>query len=707
MPHKESKDKIDNKALHAGFMLNWEAVNDVERDQRSQANEDAYFAHVRGSQWNDKDKEMRAEKPMYEINRVVGAINLAVGEFTQNAISMKTIPLGSKATKEIATTMNGLTRNIENRSNMSSIANNAAKEIFTGGYGAWQVSKGFINEESFSNEQDISIEAIPDAANSVFFDNGSVKDNFKDANWCFVIADIPAAQFKKDYPNSIAASLDNDSLIDNYGDWCNTSKGSIRIADYWVKEPMKKTLVLMSDGTEKILDDDFKLVLDELALKGITEVKRKDIKSHKVVHYKISGAEILSGANAWDGIYIPVVMALGYTIWINGVRHVRGLVRMAKDSQRLYNYSRSAIVESQARSLGDSTYMTAEQAKGHEATIGKDLPVKIYNHVVGQPSPFKTPAANFQSALVEIANQASEDVKVTTAAFNESLGQNTSAKSGRAIIAIQEQSNLGTAEIHKNITGAYEYTTLIMLDLIPKTMDTERQENIINPDGTEEVIFVNKEEIDKTTGKKVIINDLSLGKYGAVASFGASFKTKQIEAINTIISLSEINQRVAEVTPDLVLDNMDSPIAQVIGERVHKSMLKDGLIEPTEEELKELQENEPQEPSEAEQMQKKLIEFELDEKAVTVDNLELDGELTKAQIAKTYAETNKAFADANKNSTRETPSELEAQEKAADAANTIIEETFQDEPEEEQINQDQPIQQEQLPTELDLQNQQI
>lgn len=249
---------------------------------------------------------------------------------------------------------------------------------------------------------------------------------------------------------------------------------------------------------------------------------------------------------------------------------------------------------------------------------------------------------------------------------------------------------MGSYELQDNLVKAVEYTNEIIIELLPKVYDTERQEMILNPDGTEEIVYVNKEVVDRQTGDTVILNDLSLGNYGVLASNGANYKTKRIEAANTIVELRKTDPIVAQTTTDLLLDSIDSPISGELSKRARKIMLAQGFVEPSEEEIKKAQESAPKEPSLAEQMQIKQAELEIEKLEFEVGNLaaeqdlkELQGEKLasenekiKAEIAKVYAETNKTMADANKNSQRETPSEFEAQEMAADAVNTTIEENF-------------------------------
>lgn len=632
----ENKQKIFDE-----IMKRWEAVNNVEKDQRELAINDALFAHVKGKQWSDEESKKRGGKPKYEINKVAAAINLVVGTQRQNEVSMRIRPLGDGATKGVSETLSGLSRNIENRSKFENIQNAAFKELVTGGYGAWQITTGYSNDRSFTGNQDIAIKFIPSAANSVYFDNGSVEDDYRDAKWCFKIADIPVDEFKKLYPKASATTFDTNT--DYHQDWCDTEKNTVRIADYYTKEPIKIEIVLMSDGKTHEVNEEFEKIVDELKVDNIVEVNRKTIKTHKVFIYKVSGAEILESKKEWAGIHIPIIMVLGYNQWINGIRYVRGITRNSIDAQRLYNYSRSAIVEAANLAKKDPLWMTPNQAKGFENEIGKDKPIQLYNPEAGAPPPFRTGAPSVQSALIEQANQASDDVKTTTGFFDPSLGNNPANQSGKAILAQQQQGDLGTFELADNLVKGIAYTAEQLIELLPKIYDTPRVEIIINPDGKEEIVEINTTVFDTDSKQNVTINDLSLGQYGVVASNGASYATKRSEMLNTLVSLATNDPQFAQVSGDLIAKSLDFPFADELTKRLRKPLVANGFADPNEEELQKIQEQQG-----AQQESSVIEKLLVAEQQLKVSNLAADQDIKTAEFNKINAETNKIIMDTNK-----------------------------------------------------------
>lgn len=635
----------DLKKIHEIAMKRSEETFEATRDMREQGLEDVRFAYVNGAQWDDDAIKRRKNKPRYEINKIAPAIRQVTGNQRQNTISMKVRPVRDGATQELADIYNGIIRNIENRSKFSNIINNAFKEVCSSGYGAWQITTGYVNDQTF--EQDISIKPIKSAVSSVYWDASSTDENNRDANWCMVVSDIPVSAFESKYPKAQKVAIESGQIKNYHKDWCNGN--NIRIADYYVREPISIILGELTDGRIVEIDDKFEKIRDELATQNIFVERTRKKKTHKVVHYKISGAEILEGPKEWAGKEIPVVSVYGYNIWIDGKHYVKGMVRDAKDSQRIYNYGSSAKIEITALSKKDPFWMTKEQAKGHERRLGEDKTIQFYNPDPKAPNPpTRTGAPAVQSALIEQVRQSDEDIKSTTGLFAPSLGDNPNQQSGRAILAQQRQGDTGTYELIDNLVKGVERSAEILIDTIPRVYDTERKERILKEDGQSELVDINQTIIDEQTGEEIVLNDISVGVYDVVASNGASYQTKRTEAVNVLTQLAAENPIMGQVVLDLIAKSLDFPFAEELTERIRKVMLSQGVIEPNEKELEKIQQSQPQQPSLAEQLQLQRVQLELQSLAADVDQKELEHRLTEVKIQNEIAETQKTLTDVSK-----------------------------------------------------------
>ncbi len=626
-----------------------------ERDQRDKAVEDTLFAQVEGGQWNDYNVQQRRNRPRFEINKVALPVNQAIGDQRQSRIAIKIRPATSGTDEDTAKAFEGLIRKIEINSNFDKTKDNAYKEVTNGGFGAWYVVTEFNDDDSF--EQDIVIKKITSASTSVYMDPTSKDDNKKDAMWGFVIEEISNDVFKAKYPDAVLNDFSTNDQPTMYRDGWRT-QDTVRIADYWIAEPITKEIALFTNGKVYELNDDTKKVTDELQAEGITiatdtngNEKRRKVKSNKITHYKMSGAEILEGPHKWAGKYIPIVVTYGYNMWINGVHYFRGMVRLSKDSQRVYNHLTSQGIEASALSPKDPFWITPKQAQGYERQFESfnvnNNPFLFYNPDPEAPgAPQRTGAPAVQSALIQQIAQADADIQATTGRFAPSLGDNPQEQSGRAVIAVQQQGEAGTYELIDNLAGAVEFTGEILVDLIPKIYDTFRQERILNPDGTTEIIEVNKTVYDNQTQKPVILNDLSQGKYSVVSDTGPSYKTQRTEALNFLNALSQSSPLFAQLAPDLLAKNVDFEFNEELTERVRKMMLQQGLIEPNEKEQQKIaEEQQQQQPNPMELLTFEGLKLDLEEKAARIDKIELENEQVKADIANSIADTEKKIAE--------------------------------------------------------------
>lgn len=651
-------NKTQSNDTHIEAMTRWDMAYGAERPQRDQCIEDMEFAQVSGMQWDDLAQQSRANRPRYEINKLALHINQVVGDQRQNRTTINVRPSKNGAQQDIAEAYKGLIRNIENDSRFKDSKDNAFFEVCNGGIGAWYVTTEYNANDSF--EQDIVIKTVRSAATSVFFDPGATEENKQDAMWAFVSMDISKEEFKAKYPKKTESSMPRTYDTQTATPWIG--RDTLRIADYWVKEPYMKEIAQMSDGSVIELTENVEKVLKELSeqqppvfiakdAKGKKQIRK--VKDHRVTYYKISGSEILEGPRRWAGRYIPVVPVFGYNIWINGRHYYRGMVRLAKDAQRVYNYATSSAIEQTALAPKDPFWVTPTQIQGYEKDFTQfnvtNNPFQRYNPDPKAPGPPQRGGAPaVQQALIAQISQADQDIMATTGRFSPSLGDNPGEQSGRAVLAQQAKGDLGTEMLNDNLVKAIEYTGVILVDLIPRIYDTERQLRIVGDDGTNKLVPINKVVKDMESGDTVIINDLTQGKYDVTVDTGPAYATKRIEVLNTLNALAQSNPQFAQMAPDLMAKMVDFEYAPELSRRFRKMLLQQRLIEPTEEEADAAAKKQP---SPAEQMQFKAMQLDLEQKAANIDQMEIDNEYKKLELDKIIAETAKILADAVKSKT--------------------------------------------------------
>jgi len=589
-------DQTDLEKIHKIALDEFEVIQTREKDQRELAVEDSKFINVEDGQWDEEATEKRADRPRYTIDRTSPAIDQLVGDQRQNRTSIKVDPVSGGADEDGAKLMSGIIRNIEARSKATQAYDIGYDENVTGGFGGWRILTEYNDDDAF--EQDIVIKPIKSAATSLFFGRSDEYDK-RDAGHAFLVSDVDIEEFKREHPD-VAIT---DFSAEAYSTGVCTSwfkDNTMRIAEYWVKTPVTKNLALLSDG--RVIDkDEEEAVLDELAEKGITIVKERSVKSHKVQMYKMNGAEIYDGPNDWAGKFIPLVPEFGKVANIEGKEFIRGLVRKAKDPQRIYNYATSTAIETAALTPKDPIWISAKQAVGYEKELQNfnvsNSPFMLFNPDPDLPGiPQRGGAPSVQSALLETVRQAENDLFMTTGMGPPSVGMNPGMQSGIALKRQDEKGDRGSYIFQDNHSKSIQYCGDILVDLIPRIIDTDKIVRILHLDGKSEDVQVNQAAlddfnqpiIDEETGKQVIINDLSKGKYEASVSTGPAYSTQREESASQLIDLAAASPRFEAISTDLIAKNLNILESDELTKRVRKSMISEGIVEPSEDEIKEL-----------------------------------------------------------------------------------------------------------------------
>ena len=369
---------------------------DADRENAQQAHDDLKFRV--GEQWpEDVKREREADgRPVLTINRIPQFIRQVTGDIRINRPAIRVRPVDSKSDPELARILTGLIRHIEQVSQAQTAYTTAADSAAACGIGHFRIVSEYSDDDGF--EQDIRIRRILNPF-SVAWDPDAEALTREDAKYCFVTARVPLDEFKTRWPDARTSDFDSADYDRDYlGDWWDGE--SVRVAEYWCKKTIVKTLHMMTDG--KVFDDAglAKAVAEvaegaEAAEDGAAAprgnsvvqqptVKRtREVRTHEVVQYILNGVEVIEGPVKWPGRHIPIVSVCGEEVHI-GDRTVRsGVIRYAKDAQRLYNYMRSTAVETGALQPKAPFIATPNQIKGHEIqwreANRRNVPYLLYN----------------------------------------------------------------------------------------------------------------------------------------------------------------------------------------------------------------------------------------------------------------------------------------------------------------------------------------
>jgi hypothetical protein len=352
----------------------------------------------------------------------------------------------------------------------------------------------------------------------------------------------------------------------------------------------------------------------------------------------------------WPGKYIPVVRVVGNEFEVDGRLFVSGLVRNAKDAQRMYNYWTSQEAEMLALApkapfIGyggqfegyEMQWKTANTTNWPYLEVNPDVTDGAGN-VLPLPQRAQPPMA--QTGLIQAKMGAAEDIKSTTGQYNASLGQQGNERSGKAIMARVQEGDTGTYHYVDNLGRAIRHVTRQLVDLIPKIYDTERIARIIGVDGEVGMAKINpqqpepvKDIVDQAGNVIEKIYNPTVGTYDVVITTGPSYLTKRQEAVEAMANILQTSPQLWQVAGDLFIKNMDWPGAQEMAARFKK------IIDP-----KVLAEDDkPPELQAAEQMIEALTQ-QLNQTMGMVENIQNSMDAQELKIKAYDAETKRISA---------------------------------------------------------------
>lgn len=565
-PEPETEEKLLRRACEE-----YQDDYDFERRNWEDARDDLRFAA--GDQWTNEAQRLRKGRPTLTINKLGQYRRQVIGDIRLNSPQIKVRPVDGNADVGLADVLSGTIRNIEQASRAKYAYIKAADNAATCGMGAFRITTEYSDNDSF--DLDIRIRRIANPF-AVLWDRAATEPTREDAAHCFVVNRLTLAQYKANYPQAQVADFELTRRIDWLHDWW--SEDDVRVAEYWTKVPATKRLALMEDGT--VLDVTG-LPAEALLQLPVSVSQVRDVNTHRVVQYVISGAEILEGPNEWPGRYIPIIPVWGDEINVGETVTRFGLVRFAKDAQRMFNYHRSAAVETIGLTPKQPFIMTPTQIEGHETQWAnantENPPYLLANRDGDLGLPQRQPPITPNIAAVQEAASATDDLHAVTGLYPPSLGQRSNETSGKAILARERQGDVGSFVYSDNLALAISYCGTQLVDLIPKVYDTNRVVRVLGEDGTHDWVELNKTVM--TPQGEQLVNDLSVGEYDVVVETGPSFSTRRQEANESLMDFVKAVPQAGAVIGDLIAKTMDWPGADELRKRLRK-LLPPGLADP-------------------------------------------------------------------------------------------------------------------------------
>jgi uncharacterized membrane protein len=538
-------DDILQEAMEA-----FEQCESAEKDNRTDGLDDLKFARL-GVQWPEKIRKQRQleGRPCLTINKLPAFLRQVVNDSRQNKPGIAVHPV-EKGDKETAEVIEGLIRNIEKTSNADVAYDTAVDNSATTGVGYIGVNLDYACDDTF--EQDIVIKAKPNRF-AIYGDPYSQCADSSDWMVAFEVEEMAEASFKRKYPKAEVSDFGSGSWQSG---WCDTGTKKARVAAYWKRSEIMRELVQWTAGEFGGVNfkDDLKKIQGDYG--SLTIGASRPVKSYSVKQYTITQMEVLSEID-WVGKYIPLIPVYGEEINEEGKRHFRSLIRDARDPQQMLNFWRTSSTElvalaPKAPFIGpkgafksDPRWATANNAS-HPF-------IEFDGSVAPQRQPFTgVPAGDLQMAL-----NASDDMKAVLGIYDASLGARSNETSGVAINARQHEGDVSTFHFIDNLSRAIRHTGVVVIDLIQKVYTTDRIVRVLGIDGTAESV--------KITGDKGAhdpqsnIYNLTLGKYDLDVKAGGNYTTQRQQALDMLTELVRAEPQAAMILGDIIVELMDIP----------------------------------------------------------------------------------------------------------------------------------------------------
>ena len=611
--------------------------SDADVDQRNRE-VDALRFQVPDLCWPTEVKDQRKpqliggvaipQRPMLSIPSLDHPIQLVLNAEKGAHLGVTIHALSDEANDDTAEIIQGLYRRIEVESRAGLARSWAFERAVKAGRGYYRVMTEPDPDSDDPFDQRIMIKRILQQG-SVVLDPFAQEPDFSDGQWAFLVNDMPWSTYKRRYPNSQMASFSEDELSAigmSTQSWVSGDEGegrAVRVAEYYRMEYETVSRVLLDDGTDA---PDGQVPEGRTVRTGANARTRTD-KTPVLYWSTINAIEELEPKQAMDGRYIPIIPVIGRElIPFEPERRWVGMIEPNKDAVRLLNYSASSAVEMASLETKAPYTMVEGQEEGHEeewqlANV-RNFPYLRYRNVSlnGTPAPPPQRTQVDTSRLgpsMLLLQQAREFIHEGTGAYESALGQQaTNAKSGRAVLALQNQHMAGSSHFLDNLAEiSMTYEAKVVLDLIPHIYDRPgRVARILDREDRSKTVMLNQPfRVNPQTQRpvavpsappamppmgpmgqpgmppppgmppmgmppmarpqgKVLNYELNKGRYGVSVSIGKSYKSRNEEGADEMGNLFQANPALFPILGDIYLKFRDFPGHLEAAERVKKML---------------------------------------------------------------------------------------------------------------------------------------
>jgi hypothetical protein len=562
-------------------------------------------------------ERQRDRRPSLTINRIPQFVSQVVSGIVGSRPGIQYNPLDNGATPETAEALEDVARTIQIASGADVAYGMGALYQCIMGFGAWEVGTEYASDDN--DEQVIVINEISNPL-GIILDPSSITMDGSDNRFGFKIVDMGKREFQKRWGS---AAMDNWNIFiqsqarDDH--WM--PEGRVRVCQYYyLKDEWQDTTIFMMPDVSKggqptrksLPTTDFNQFIKDLGMtpdtlsenEGWKILGERKVKRSQCYSAIITPTQILEGKGDEGEVFpcshIPIVQVLGERLNANGRIVTRGMVRDGIDPQTMYNFWANAMTELIATAPRAPYIGYAGQFKGYE---NKWNTAHLRNYAYLEAKPLALPNGQVAGlpqrqqfdpmigSVVQAYNQSANDLKAVMGIFDASLGAPGPEQTGRAILARQQQSEVGNAHYKANHNLSIHYTGELLLEMIPRVYAPHRILKVIGIDeGMRQIIlssggqaklppWMDQDAITEAQGVQAIY-DPAVGRYSVSISVGTFYDSRRQEAIQTLLQLVQAFPQMAVMVSDIIVENLDQPWANRLAKRLRDKFQLDSAGGP-------------------------------------------------------------------------------------------------------------------------------
>lgn len=633
------------REVHSRAMHRFDAASEPQAEIRAHAILCRRFISVPGAMWEGPWGEQFENSVRVEIDKLSKGVDKIVTDYRANRIVPDFRPSGRNSDATTADTLDGIHRADSYHFKAQQARDNAFEEAAAGGFGAYRLVNELADPyDKSSDEQRINPGMlIADADQRVYFDPNSKLYDKSDAKWGIVLTAVAKETFEEEYPGK-ASDWPVPKLRYNY-EWFTPSV--VVKAEYYEVEEKPDELLIF---THRLTNEEQRWWKDEIGPSDIADLKSQGYvaktqkRLRKRVHkYVMSGAEVLEDNGYIAGTEIPIVPVYGKRWFVDNQERFRGHVSKRMDAQRNYNAMVSKLAETNALAPREKPIFDPEQLPPplqdlwenqerdrHPYALANALRDSNGNIVVSGPigkiePPVLPPVT---AILLQIA---AGDLSEETDDGADEVVANTSAEAmDIAASRVDAKSEIYLDNMRQSVQREGEIYWSMCRDVY---FEEGRSVETMSEDGEDGEAILSEPYTDRT-GRFMIRNDFSQGKYKCIVTVSEATATRRDKTVKQSLNIAEMaaqaqDEELAQIALRMAVMNQDGEGMSDFQQWARKSLVAKGVIQPNEEEKRQMEQAQEQQQQPDPEVQ--LVQAKIAETAASATQKHADSILKMAQ----------------------------------------------------------------------------